>query len=353
MSLRIKSTRAAILVRSRDLLVVDEIQLPKDLSPNQILVEVISSGICGAQINEIDASKGPDKYLPHLLGHEGFAKVLEVGGNVKTVRPGDYVVMHWRPGSGIQAAPAEYMWRGRRLNSGWVTTFNKHCVVSENRVTKIFGTKLDKYLIPLLGCALTTAYGVLKNDAEANESDSILIIGAGGVGLAILKIAKLLKINHIVVVDTIDNKLALAHQLGASRTVKFIDKFTTAAELSSIYKNSSPTIAIDTSGDTSAIELCYEFSAPKGRVILVGVPKVGTYAKIYTLPLHFGKVFKGSHGGGSKPQTDIQTLLDLILNNSLDLTNYPIQKYALEEINTAIHDLRNGVAGRMIIDFEL
>jgi len=346
-------TKAAILYKSRSQLLIEDIFLPKYLLTGQVLVEVISSGICGAQINEIDGSKGPDKYLPHLLGHEGFAQVMEVGENVKTVKPGDYVVMHWRPGNGIQAAPAEYMWRGSRLNSGWVTTFNKHCVVSENRVTKIFGTKLDKYLIPLLGCALTTAYGVLKNDAEANESDSILIFGAGGVGLAILKIAKLLKIDQIVVVDTFEQKLVLAQQFGASSTIKFIDKISTSAELAAIYKNYLPTIAIDTSGNVSAIELCYEFSATKSRVILVGVPKVGTYAKIYTLPLHFGKVFKGSHGGASNPQTDIQILLDLILNNSLDLTNYPIQKYALEEINNAICDLRNGVAGRMIIDFEL
>ena len=77
--LSVKTTTAAILVESGSPLVIDEIALPSDLGAGQVLVEVITSGICGAQINEIDAVKGPDKFLPHLLGHEGFARVLEIG----------------------------------------------------------------------------------------------------------------------------------------------------------------------------------------------------------------------------------------------------------------------------------
>jgi Zn-dependent alcohol dehydrogenase len=98
--LSVKTTIAAILVDSRSPLIIDEIVLPSELGAGQVLVEVITSGICGAQINEIDAVKGPDKFLPHLLGHEGFARVLEIGPGVTTVSPDDFVVMHWRPGSG-------------------------------------------------------------------------------------------------------------------------------------------------------------------------------------------------------------------------------------------------------------
>ena len=94
--LTIKSTQAAILVESSKPLTVEEIQLPKELFAGQVLVEVMTSGLCGAQINEIEAVKGPDKFLPHLLGHEGFARVIEVGPGVTTVAPGDQVVMHWR-----------------------------------------------------------------------------------------------------------------------------------------------------------------------------------------------------------------------------------------------------------------
>ena len=72
MKINIKTTKAAILTRLRKPLIIDEINLPESLSENQVLVELIYSGVCGSQIGEIDGVKGPDKYLPHLLGHEGI-----------------------------------------------------------------------------------------------------------------------------------------------------------------------------------------------------------------------------------------------------------------------------------------
>jgi len=352
--LSIGTTIAAILVESRQPLVLDEIKLPPDLSPGQVLVEVITTGICGAQINEIDAVKGPDKFLPHLLGHEGFAKVLEIGPGVTTVSPNDFVVMHWRPGSGIQANPAIYEWQGKPLNAGWVTTFNHHAVISENRLTKILPGDHDKNLLPLLGCALTTALGVLEVDARANFRDSILIFGSGGVGLALIIMAKIFGINNIVVVDTSDTKLKHASSLGASHTVKFTNKVETLDKLNRIYGKLLPSVAIDTTGNTDAIELCYEVSSNAGRVILVGVPKSDSKAKIYTLPLHFDKIIKGSHGGGSKPDIDIPILLDLIHRRVLNFTGYPIKNFRLEEINEALMELRSGmIAGRIVIDFQL
>ena len=333
------------------MLTIDDVVLPPKLFLGQVLVEVITSGICGAQINEIDAIKGPDKFLPHLLGHEGFAQVLEIGPGVTTVLPGDFVIMHWRPGAGIQSLPAVYTWRGKKLNAGWVTTLNHHSVVSENRITKIEPRNHDKNVLPLLGCALTTALGVLKNDAKVDSLDSLLILGSGGVGLALIKVARFLKIQNIVVVDISDKKLKYALNLGATNVVKFINKDHSIAELSKIFQKSLPSVAIDTTGNTDAIEICYEISSEDARVILVGVPKIDSRAKIYTLPLHFGKILKGSHGGGSKPEIEIPVLLDLISRGELNFNDYPIQTFKADRINEAIENLRNGVTGRMIIDF--
>jgi S-(hydroxymethyl)glutathione dehydrogenase/alcohol dehydrogenase len=352
--LSVKTTTAAILVESSSPLIIDEIVLPSELGAGQVLVEVITSGICGAQINEIDAVKGPDKFLPHLLGHEGFARVLEIGPGVTTVLPDDFVVMHWRPGSGMQSTPALYEWQGKRLNAGWVTTFNNHGVVSENRVTKIMPGAHDKYVLPLLGCALTTALGVLENDARVNFRDSILVFGSGGVGLALIKVAKIFGVSNVVVVDISDEKLKYATVLGASNTIKFTNKEETLNQLRKIYGKLLPSVAIDTSGNTDAIELCYEVSSSVGRVILVGVPKSDSRAKIYTLPLHFDKILKGSHGGGSKPEIDIPILLDLIHRNELNFESYPTQNLRLKEINEALTKLRSGAtAGRLVIDFQL
>src|ERR1700720_1783345 len=133
--MKIKQGRAAVLEQSRQPLVVDEIALPDVLDAGQVLVKVLYTTICGAQINEIDAVKGPDKFLPHLLGHEASAEVIEIGPGVTAVKPGDTVVLHWRPSRGIASRTPSYRWRGAHLNAGWVTTFNDYAVVSENRMT--------------------------------------------------------------------------------------------------------------------------------------------------------------------------------------------------------------------------
>jgi Zn-dependent alcohol dehydrogenase len=348
----IKTTIAAILEQSGSELVIDEISMPNSLEVGQVLVQLITSGICGAQINEIDAVKGPDRFLPHLLGHEGYATVHEIGPGVTTVASGDKVIMHWRPGSGIESIPPKYLWRNKTLNAGLVTTFNKHAIVSENRVTRIKEPKLGQDLLPILGCALTTALGVLENDAKVNFRDSLLIFGAGGVGLALVKVAKFLGVQTIIVVDTESAKIQLAKDFGASHGVKFVSKEQSVEALRNCFGGTAPTVAIDTTGQPSAIEICYEMTDSNARIILVGVPKVGNNVSLYTLPLHFGKSITGSKGGGSKPESDIPLLLALLENKSLDFDDFPTTPFDFGNINLAIAKLRSGSTGRIILSYQ-
>src|SRR5262252_7379007 len=201
--MRIATAKAAILAESRKPLVIDEIELPDALGVGQVLVQVLYTSICGAQINEIEAVKGPDKFLPHLLGHEASARVIETGPGVTTVKPGDTVVLHWRPSQGIQSRTPAYTWAGRKLNAGWVTTFNDHAVVSENRMT-VIPADFDRKLAPLFGCAVTTAAGVVNNDAGVKVGESVVIFGVGGVGLNLVQFADLAGAHPIVAVDLLD-----------------------------------------------------------------------------------------------------------------------------------------------------
>src|SRR3954466_1399554 len=118
MTSRPKTTRAAILTELRKPLVLAELDLPEFLDAGQVLVRVRCSGICGSQIGEIDGVKGEDKFLPHLLGHEGAGEVLEIGPGVRHVAPGNTVVLHWRKGRGIESATPAYGWQGLRVNAG-------------------------------------------------------------------------------------------------------------------------------------------------------------------------------------------------------------------------------------------
>ena len=165
MTLPVKYTEAAILIEQNKELIIDQVQLPEKLAFGQVFVEVHVSGICGSQIGEITGAKGPDKYLPHLLGHEGCATVIHVGPGVKTVSKGDLVVLHWRKGVGIESETPNYIWRGNNINAGWVTTFNKYAVVSENRCTSV-PNDTNRELAALFGCAITTGFGVVVNNAK-------------------------------------------------------------------------------------------------------------------------------------------------------------------------------------------
>lgn len=343
-----KTMQAAILVAQHQMLVVDEVELPPSLDIGQVLVKVHYSGICGSQLGEIDGVKGEDKFLPHLLGHEGSGVVEAIGPGVRYVKPGDHVVMHWRKSQGIEAAPPHYRWRGQPLNAGLVTTFNEYAIVAENRLTSI-SADTDMAVASLYGCAVTTGFGVVENNAKIRLGDSVVVYGAGGVGLNIVQAAALRTAYPIIAVDLYDNRLELARDLGATHIInaKICDAKT---KLREILDQQGLDVFIDNTGQPSVIELGYALVKPQGRVVLVGVPKKGNTVDIYTLPLHFGKTLQGSHGGEANPHEDIPRFQKLLNAGKIQLTPLITDKFSLDKINQAIQKMRAGdIAGRCVV----
>ncbi|MDX2226072.1 MAG: zinc-binding dehydrogenase [Verrucomicrobiae bacterium] len=343
--------KAAILTECRQPLEVADISCPETPSYGQVLVKVFYSGICGTQINEIEGSKGEDHYLPHLLGHEGSGEVLAIGEGVRNVKVGDHVVLHWRPGAGIQATPASYDWNGRKVNAGWVTTFNNFALVSENRVTAI-PRDFDPKQAPLFGCAVTTAFGVVNNDAQLKIGQSIVIFGVGGVGLNIAQAASLSSGHPIVGIDIHDSKVEMAMKFGASHGLNSAKCGDLRERILNIVGPSGADVVVDTTGNPRVIETAYDLTHPDGRTILVGVPKKGDNISIYSLPLHFKKILKGSHGGSSEPHIEIPRFVRLMGARKLQLEGLFTHEYPLERINEAISTMKNGVAARILIRME-
>lgn len=343
----VKTAKAAILVESRKPLVIDDIALPDSLAFGQVLVKVHTSSICGAQINEIDAVKGPDKFLPHLLGHEAVATVIDTGPGVTAAKRDDTVVMHWRPGAGMQAPTAAYRWNGGKVNAGWVTTFNEYAVVSENRVTPV-PASIDRRTAPLLGCAVTTALGVVNNDAAVGIGESVVVFGVGGVGLNIVQFAALVGAHPVVAVDRLDNKLEMAARFGATHLINSANDPDVAGRIRQIVGADGADKVIETTGVKQLIETGYEVTAKKGRCILVGVPR--EKVEIYTLPLHFEKVLKGSEGGHSQPARDIPRLVRLAEAGKIGYDGIVTDEFPLERINQAIDLMRSGRSGRILLN---
>ncbi len=341
--------KAAILAENFAPLVVADVALSERLEFGQVLVRVCYSGICGAQINEIDAVKGPDKFLPHLLGHEGSGIVEKIGAGVTRVTPGDPVILHWRQAAGIQSQTPAYRWDGRNVNAGWVTTFNEQAVVSENRLTPV-PKDFDLSVAPLFGCAVTTGLSVVNNDAHLKIGESIVVFGAGGVGLNVIQGADLVSAYPVVAVDLQDHRLEAAGRFGATHRLHSKDPALLREEILKIVGPEGVDVAVETTGQARMIELAYELTKPQGRAILVGVPRKGDNISIYSLPLHFKKVLKGSHGGDARPDAEIPRYINLHRIGRLKLAEQITHRFPLDRINEAIETVRGGKVGRCVLD---
>lgn len=345
-----RTMQAAILVEQNKPLVIDEVELPESLQIGQVLVKVHYSGICGSQLGEIDGAKGEDKFLPHLLGHEASGTVVDIGAGVTHVKPGDTVVMHWRKSLGIEGAPPSYRWRGNKLNAGWIATFNEYAIVAENRLTPI-PTGSDLEVASLFGCAVTTGFGVIENNAKMRLGESVVVFGAGGVGLNIVQAAALVSAFPIIAVDLYDGRLELARAMGATHLIN-ANKQDAVQAVRDIVGAEGVDCFIDNTGNPKIIETGYALTKPQGRVTLVGVPRKNNNISIYSLPLHFGKQLSGSHGGEAQPHIDIPRYHKLFQHGRIKLRELITERYSLKDINIAISKMRDGSAsGRCLIQF--
>lgn len=339
---------AAILVEQRKPLVIDEVSVPPP-GFGQVLVEIAVSRICGSQLGEIDGVKGPDKYLPHLLGHEAGATVLDVGPEVRHVKRGDRVVVHWRPGKGIESRAPEYQWNGSKLNAGLVTTFNRLAVVSENRVT-VVPPDTDYEICALLADTLTTGFGVINNDAKVHIGESVVVVGCGGIGLGVVLGAKLAGAHPIVAVDLHDHKLDKAREYGATDVINAGQADFTEAAVKIL--DGKADVVVDGTGNPGVVEKAFALAGPTGRCIGVGVMAHDRKLSLNTLPLHLGKLLAGSHGGSSQPAEDIPRYLRMIRNGRFDPKGFVSHRVSLTEINEAISKMRSGEVVHCMIHFQ-
>jgi S-(hydroxymethyl)glutathione dehydrogenase/alcohol dehydrogenase len=204
-------------------------------------------------------------------------------------------------------------------------------------------------LAPLFGCAVTTAVGVVNNDAQVKIGQSVVVFGVGGVGLNICQAAAMVSANPILGVDITDEKVAMAKQWGASEAFNskadpgFLEK------IKALVGSAGADVVIDTTGNARVIETAYGLTHPDGRTILVGVTRKGDNISIYTLPLHFKKVLKGSHGGSSVPDIEIPRFIRLMEQGKIKLDGLFTHKFPLSQVNEAIQALRKGEAGRVLL----
>lgn len=316
-----------------------------------MLVQVRCSTICGKQMGEILGHCGEDKYLPHLLGHEGCGKVLKFGPGVTKVKEGDQVVMHWRKGVGIEAKPPKYKWKDRTVGAGPVATFADHAVVSENRLTPT-GVDVQPWVGSLMGCAVTTALGLINNEAQLKIGQSIAIAGAGGVGLNVVQGAAMVSAYPIIAIDKMTAKLHIAGTMGATHMLDSrITGGDTVNAIRQIVGSKGVDVFVDCTGSPLVISDGLEAVAPGGKLILVGQPSVNTDVVLHDFRRNYcGKTILDSQGGLTNPTIDIPRYLELYRQGKLVLNILISESFPLTDINKAIAAARNGSSGRIALE---
>jgi len=332
--------KAAVLEQIDAPLAVRDVELT-ELKVGQVLVKVLVSGLCGAQLHEIRGHKGNAKFLPHLMGHEGCGIVDEVGPGVTTVKVGDKVVMHWRPGTGIEAPFPSYILDGKSMSSGKCTTLSEYSIVSENRLTTV-PQDTPEDLCAILGCALTTAMGIIDNEVDLKFGESVAVIGCGGVGLNLIQAASLKSACSIYAVEKNINKKNLCFIAGATT---FIDDINSIEE--------KVDVIIDTTGIPGVISDAITHLSGKGRMILVGQPAPGRGVEVMNAVNLFsgmGQTIKATQGGKTNPTEDIPRYVRMHQEGILSIEQFVTHKFKLDQVNEAFDLLRSGNAGRIIIE---
>ena len=294
--------KAAVLEQIGQPLKIVDLEIP-ELEAGQVLVKVLCAGICGSQLQEIDGLKGDPAHCPHLLGHEGCGIIEAIGLGLKPICRGQKVVMHWRKGSGMESAFPIY---NRRFKSGLITTFSQYAIVSENRIT-VIPDDVPNDLACLLGCALSTALAIIEN--EITNDQRILVIGCGGVGLALIFASRLIS-SFAGGVDRVESKRDLVESFGAQ-----FGTWVTPQVVADV--------VIDTIGCGHTIACSKYISLQPG----------------------------GTSGGGFNPDKDIPRYVQMWRDGKLDGWEKLItHKIPLDGINRGIQLMREGRAARVLID---
>jgi len=304
--------------------------------------------VCASQRFEVLGLRGENKFLPHLLGHEGFGIVEDIGPEVSRFKIGDRVILTWIKQDGIESDKISYIGNGdRRVNSGKVATFSEYAVVSENR---LFHAPLsDPKILPLLGCAALTGSGMAL---ELNCSSSrALVVGAGGVG--IFTVLQLLSqaIQEIHVVDTSSSRLEKIRQI--AENIKLYEGFSDFEFVEEVRKNGRFQEVYESTGSVVALEEAFSFVSTPGTLIFASHPEEGKKIAISPHELIQGKNIRGSWGGGCADSKKRSIAVETFIQWKDFLPNLISRPISLFDINEVFYGKNSATAERVLMDLSV
>lgn len=341
-----------------------------ELRDHEVLVELVATGICHTDLTCRDGFMPMPR--PVILGHEGAGRVAEIGAKVSTLKVGDPVVLTFLPcgecANCKKGVPAychhftEGNFTGRRFDGSTAmacehgeisshffgqSSFATHSVAHERNVIKVRADAPLELLGPL-GCGVQTGAGAVMNVLKPEAGESLVVFGAGGVGLSALMAAKVLGCDPIIVVEPNAERRALAIELGASHALDPMAEDNLVGRLHEL-TGGIVNNAFDTSGIPSVILQAVEALFLRGKMALVTTNKLEATLDLPLLSLvGRGITVRGVNMGDSVPHSFIPKLVDLIVEG-----RFPLQKlvkfYDFKDIGLALEDQEHGRAVKPIL----
>lgn len=351
------------LVWTGELEVRDDLAV-QDPGPGEVLVRIHHAGLCHSDVSVLN---GNIPYpTPVVLGHEGAGVIEAVGDDVTSVQPGDHVVLttlgncghcdacdrgeatHCRQSYGSMAQrftvggdPAYQF-----ANAG---VFSERTVVAASQAIKI-DASVPLATASLIGCAIVTGAGAVFNRAKVQPGQSVVVIGAGGIGQAVIQAARLSNASRIIVVDANPAKRDIAIKFGAT---EFIDASSTDDTVAAVRDLGFP-MGVDHTfecvGHPTLISTAIELLDWGGKCTLLGVPKLGTEASFVVNALYQNKSILGCRYGATRPYHDIPMYIQMYLSGKLLLDEMVSQTYDLGDVQTALDDLEAGKLNRGVLN---
>ena len=330
--------------------------------PGEVLVRIVGAGMCHSDL--LARIPGGPFASPIVLGHEGSGIVERVGDGVTKVAPGDKVVLSYAScgkcmhcetglpqycelfgalnfmGSRLDGSAPLSGTDGSKMGCCWFgqSSFATHAMATERNVVKVTADDVKLEILGPLGCGFQTGAGAVVNSLGARPGTSIVIYGAGAVGLAGLMAAKIAGCTTIVAVDLHDNRLSLAKELGATHTINASTTTDVTAEVRAITGGGTQ-YGLDTTGVPAVLRGAVDALRPTGTLAVVGVV-MGDIAFSSSGFLD-GKTVKGVIEGDAYPAEFIPKMIEWHRRGM-----FPIEKlvktYRLDQINEAQHDSESG-----------
>jgi S-(hydroxymethyl)glutathione dehydrogenase/alcohol dehydrogenase len=358
--------KAAVCYEFGKPLVIEEVVLDSP-QEQEVRIKLSACAICHSDILYMDGGWGGT--LPAVYGHEAAGIVAEVGPGVTTTKAGDAVVVTLIRSCGAcyfcnqnQSHLCETIFRldtngplhtqdGRPIHQAMRTgAFAEEVVVHESQIVPIpADMPLDS--ASLLACGVITGYGAVTNTAAIPPHSSVVVIGAGGVGLNSIQASALAGASPLIAIDLLENKLEAAKSFGATHTINGRDE-DVVQRVRALTNGRGADYVFVTVGSGKAMNQSLDLIRRGGSVVLVGMPASGV--KLTIEAANFvgdNQLVLGSKMGAARLQIDIPKLVDLYQNGRLKLDQLITQRYSLHQINEAVTAVKQGHALRNVIVF--